>query len=147
MTGPDVVDPRVTPEALHELWPEGTRWVHRGAGDRPADEDVHGDDDADAEACDGREGSLRIDGGGEHHPDEEEREHRLPEKPLPGGDAGRQRRCAEISVESVREHCLDEERRGDGAGELREPVRDRQRGLDPPGHEEAEGHDWVEMPA
>jgi hypothetical protein len=110
--GPEVPDPGIAPDVLHELRAERPRGVHGRSGEGTADVDVERDREPNREPGDHGEGATRIGSGREDHPDEEEGEHGLDHDPGPCTDATSEGGDAEVDRVhlALRERSREQER-------------------------------------
>ncbi len=112
--------------ARNERRAEGAGGIYGGAGEGKAAEGVHGDGEADGEACYFVEGTFGVNGGGEENEDEEERHHAFEEHAVQAREIRRERGSdgAESFGAPAGIGNDDDERvgGGDGAEKLRNPV-------------------------
>jgi hypothetical protein len=115
--------PVVTPPPPDERGPEHPRRVHPGAVERPAGQHVGAEQEAHGERRDGAHApALRVDHGGVVRVHEPERHDGLQQDGVPVAHARRQH---EPRRAHPARHEAQEERRRDGAQDLRHPVEDR----------------------
>jgi len=130
--------------------PEGARRVHRRAREGPPEQHVDRDREPDRQAGDRFERAAGIGGARKHDPHEEERHNGLEPECLPRADAVAGCGYAEVDRgfgERRRDQPADGARCSGGAGELCAPIGGRDRGLDTPRDEEAEGDRRIEVTA
>ena len=139
----------MAPEVLNELGSEGTRRIHRRAGQRATNKDVGRDCQPDRETGNRLERSAGIRGGREDNPDQEEGQDQLCRDAGARPDRGVQLRGTELArVDGGRrEDPLQEEGSDHGTRELRDPVNGPEYRRQPARDEEAEGDRRIEVSA
>lgn len=150
--GADPVNPVVGPViARNERRAEGAGGIYGGAGEGKAAEGVHGDGEADGEACYFVEGTFGVNGGGEENEDEEERHHAFEEHAVQAREIRRERGSdgAESFGAPAGIGDDDDERigGGDGAEKLRDPIEQSLHGAETAADPEADGDGGIQMAA
>src|ERR1700722_1144416 len=132
-------------------WAEGAGGIQRRVGERVAEEGIHGNREADAEAGNFVEGAFDVDHGGEEDEDEEEGHDAFEQHGVQAGEIEREggidggHRFG--TPRGIGDDGGDEVGGGDGAEDLHDPVEQGERGAEAFGDPETDGDGRIEMAA